>query len=72
MVLEPGCSVGRHEHHGESEVYYVLAGAGEITVNGRTEQVKPGDVAVCHNGSWHSAKNTSDKELRILALVVFE
>ncbi|MDR1605367.1 MAG: cupin domain-containing protein [Gracilibacteraceae bacterium] len=72
MVLAPGSSVGRHEHHGESEVYYVLAGTGEITVNGETQQVKAGDVAVCHSGSWHSAKNTSDRELRFLALIVFE
>jgi quercetin dioxygenase-like cupin family protein len=72
IVLEPGCSVGRHEHHGESEVFYVLSGTGEIDVNGDIRQVKPGDVAVCHNGSYHSAKNTSDKELRILAIVVFE
>ncbi|MDR1322196.1 MAG: cupin domain-containing protein [Gracilibacteraceae bacterium] len=72
MVLEPGCSVGQHEHHGESETYYVLSGTGEINVNGETLQAKPGDVAVCHSGSFHSAKNTSDKELRILAMIVLE
>ncbi|MDR0433925.1 MAG: cupin domain-containing protein [Gracilibacteraceae bacterium] len=72
MVLQPGCSVGRHEHRGESEIYYVLAGAGEIDVNGKTLQVKPGDVAVCPNGSYHSAKNTGGGELRILAMIVYE
>ncbi|MDR1070706.1 MAG: cupin domain-containing protein [Gracilibacteraceae bacterium] len=72
MVLEPGCSVGQHGHQGESEIYYVLSGTGEINVNGETLQAKPGDVAVCHSGSFHSAKNTSDKELRILAMIVYE
>ena len=27
MTLEPGCSIGWHEHHGESETFYILAGA---------------------------------------------
>ena len=24
VTLEPGCSLGYHEHHGESETYYIL------------------------------------------------
>ena len=26
VTLEPGCSLGYHEHHGESETYYILQG----------------------------------------------
>ena len=29
VVIEPGCSLGYHEHHGESETYYILSGEGE-------------------------------------------
>ena len=29
VTLEPGCSLGYHEHHGESETYYILQGQGE-------------------------------------------
>lgn len=24
VTLEPGCSLGYHEHHGESETYYII------------------------------------------------
>lgn len=26
VTLEPGCSLGYHEHHNESETYYILSG----------------------------------------------
>lgn len=26
VTLEPGCCLGYHEHHGESETYYILSG----------------------------------------------
>ena len=29
VTLEPGCSLGYHEHHGESETYYIIQGQGE-------------------------------------------
>ena len=28
VTLEPGCSLGYHEHHNESETYYILSGKG--------------------------------------------
>ena len=34
VTLEPGCSLGYHEHHGESETYYILQGQGEYIDNG--------------------------------------
>ena len=34
VTLEPGCSLGYHEHHGESETYYILQGQGEYNDNG--------------------------------------
>lgn len=33
VTLEPGCSLGYHEHHGESETYYILQGQGEYNDN---------------------------------------
>ena len=34
VTLEPGCSLGFHEHHGESETYYILSGKGIYSDNG--------------------------------------
>ena len=44
VTLEPGCSLGYHEHHGESETYYILTGEGNYDDNGRIRPVKAGDV----------------------------
>ena len=40
VTLEPGCSLGYHEHHGESETYYILQGQGEYNDNGTYRPVK--------------------------------
>ena len=29
VTIEPGCSLGYHEHHNESETYFILAGQGD-------------------------------------------
>lgn len=34
VTIAPGCSLGYHEHHGESETYYVIKGQGEYDDNG--------------------------------------
>ena len=34
VTLEPGCSLGYHEHHNESETYYILSGKGIYSDNG--------------------------------------
>ena len=28
VTIEKGCSLGYHEHHGETETYYILSGEG--------------------------------------------
>ena len=41
VTLEPGCSLGYHEHHNESETYYILSGKGIYSDNGTLRMVKP-------------------------------
>ena len=33
-TIGPGCSIGYHEHHGESEIYFIMKGDGEFNDNG--------------------------------------
>lgn len=40
MTIEPGCSLGYHEHHNESETYYILRGEGDYNDNGVIRPVK--------------------------------
>ena len=42
VTLEPGCSLGYHEHHGESETYYILSGKGIYSDNGELRMVEAG------------------------------
>ena len=40
VIIEPGCSLGYHEHHKESETYYILSGQGDYDDNGVVRPVK--------------------------------
>lgn len=46
VTINAGSSLGYHEHHGESETYYILSGEGIYDDNGTKRSVKAGDV-VC-------------------------
>ncbi len=70
ILLDPGCSIGEHTHNGESEIYYVLEGIGELDDNGVIRTIHPGDCVLCYDGESHALKNNTDTPLRILASVV--
>ena len=70
VTIEPGCSLGYHEHHGESETYYLLAGKGVYSDNGKEMEAKAGDVFFCDDGNGHGLKNTGDEELSFVALIL--
>lgn len=70
VSLEPGCSLGLHEHHGESETYYILAGQGIYQDNDEEYPVKPGDVTYCADGNAHGLRNTGSETLRFIALIL--
>ena len=44
VTINPGSSLGYHEHHGESETYYILSGEGVYDDNGKERKVKSGDM----------------------------
>ncbi len=70
MTIRPGCSIGRHTHEGESEIYYVLEGEAVLDDNGKDVNIKTGDAGICFDGEFHGVKNNSDKIVRILAIIV--
>ena len=53
VTIAPGCSLGYHEHHGESETYYIIKGQGEYD----------------DNGCGHGIANTGDEDLVFMALI---
>ena len=72
LVLDPGCEVGWHIHHGDGETYYILKGHGEYNDNGTLCQVGPGDVTFVDDGEGHSLLNNGEETLEAIALILFK
>ena len=70
VTIEPGCSLGYHEHHNESETYYILSGQGDYDDNGTVRPVKAGDVTFTPDNHGHGLKNTGDTDLVFMALII--
>lgn len=70
VVIEPGCTLGYHEHHGESETYYILSGECEYDDNGTKRTVKAGDVTHTPDGCGHALANTGNTDLVFMALII--
>lgn len=72
VTLEPGCSLGYHEHHEESETYYIIKGEGEYNDNGTLRPVKAGDVTFTPDNCGHGMKNTGTENLVFMALIILD
>ncbi len=72
ITLAPGCSIGYHEHRGESETYYILSGKGLFNDNGTLREVFPGDVTVTGDGEGHGMEAIGDEPLEMIALILYK
>lgn len=64
-ALRPGSGIGYHRQE-QDEVYYVLSGSGEYTLDGRTVTVGPGTAMLTRKGSSHALKQTGAEDLVII------
>ena len=64
-ALKPGSGIGYHEQK-EDEIYYVLSGRGQMTLDGRTVDVGPGTAILTRTGSSHGLKQVGADDLVIL------
>src|SRR3954469_5249581 len=65
-VLPVGRAVGRHHHIETEEVYYILRGAGRMTVGDEVRDVTAGDAVFIPRGLIHSLENTGRESMTIL------
>jgi mannose-6-phosphate isomerase-like protein (cupin superfamily) len=65
-TLEPGQQTQRHYHAESEEFYYVLAGEGEMEIDGDRAAVGPGDAILIPAGAWHQITAGSDSPLCFL------
>jgi mannose-6-phosphate isomerase-like protein (cupin superfamily) len=69
-ALEPGSSIGYHQHGENEEVYVILEGSGVMRVNDEIREVIAGDVILNKPGWSHGLENHADVPLKILVFEV--
>ena len=67
--LTPGSTIGLHTHETDSEMIFILSGAGKVLCDGEYEPLSAGSVHYCPKGHAHSLINDGDEDLEILAMV---
>ena len=72
IVVDPGCSIGYHDHNHETEFYYILKGEGVFSDNGKEVVVREGDICATGFGEGHGLENQSSEPLELIALIVME
>ena len=60
IFVNAGREIGLHYHDVRTEVWTVIDGNGEVTVDGETRQIGPGDVVRLLPGSVHGLKAVTD------------
>ena len=70
IKLDPGCSIGYHQHTGNEEIYYILSGKLFVNDNGLESEVSAGDYVLTTNEGSHSIENRSDEPGEFLAIVI--
>ena len=72
VTLKPGCSLGYHEHNGNSETIVVLQGTADYNDNGLPMTLHAGDRVYCPNGKGHSIGNPQNatEDLLLQALII--
>ncbi|MEU5431989.1 cupin domain-containing protein [Streptomyces sp. NPDC020719] len=66
--LPPGGVSGEHRHSRTEELYFVLRGRGEITLDGRAHPVRPGTAVLTALGRRHALRNTGRRPLSWLVI----
>jgi len=65
-MLPPGATVAPHRHEVLEEVYYILEGAGRMTIGEEQRQVGAGDAIYIPRTCRHTLTNMGTEPMRIL------
>jgi mannose-6-phosphate isomerase-like protein (cupin superfamily) len=65
-TIAPREATRRHYHARAEEIYVLLAGSGEMEVDGERRRVGPGDAVLIPPRAWHQLRAEGDGELRFL------
>lgn len=71
VIIPPLCSIGLHEHHGNTETYHILHGTARYNDNGKEITIGAGTTTFCPDGEKHGIENLSATEnLVFMALII--
>ena len=65
VTILPGDKLPYHEHHGETETYYILSGEGMYQDNDKTYPVQAGMTTFCEDGSGHAVSCAGGRTARV-------
>lgn len=69
-TIPPGSTIGRHYHRGNDELYFIVAGAPLMRVQGEERRLARGAIAVVHSDGWHELLNDTADPVEILVVQV--
>ena len=64
-TLRPGSSIGYHLQKTD-EIYYIVGGKGEMSVNGKTFPVSTGDAVLTRPGNSHGLKPVGNDSVTVI------
>jgi len=70
ITINPGCSIGLHEHVNEEEIFYIIKGKALIDDNGTKQEAGPGDAILTGGGATHAVENTGNEPLEMMAVIL--
>ena len=65
-TLGPGTITVLHRHHASEELYFILEGSAEMTLDAKAFPVAAGDTVCIAPGTGHRIRNTGVTPLRLL------
>ncbi len=65
-TIPTGQATQRHYHRDAEEIYFIVAGAGRMELDGVERDVAPGDAILIPPGAWHQITTVGDEALRLL------
>ena len=66
LLIPVGSTVGRHNHAGVDEVYFVIKGKGKVYVNDEVADVAYGDAVPVKAGEIHSLESSATEPLEVV------
>ena len=69
-VIDPKSGIGHHFHHSIEEMYVLLTGEAEFTINGRSSKIKAPALVPCKLGDSHAIYNAGSQPVKWLNFAV--